>query len=186
MACQIGVIYFSKTGCTRRLASAVMEGCWSVREVSVTEIEIEEDDFEGGRFCNEAKLEQADFCDALIFGAPTYMGNMAAQLKAYFDASSERWQVQAWRDKLAGGFTVGTQLNGDQSSTLQSFATFASQHGMIWVNLSFGEKPPEGMNAQGSWLGVTAVDRDNQLTEGDLRTAFYLGARVTRLTQRLG
>jgi multimeric flavodoxin WrbA len=71
-----------------------------------------------GRLRNEAGLELADSARVVLFGSPTYMGGPSAQFKAFADASSERWSQRRWVDKLAGGFTIGASLNGDQLSTL--------------------------------------------------------------------
>ncbi len=42
-----------------------------------------------------------DAADAIIFGAPTYMGSTSAKFKAFEEAASGRWFQQAWKDKFA-------------------------------------------------------------------------------------
>ena len=71
--------------------------------------------------------------DAIIFGAPTYMGGPSADFKKFADASSKPWFGQAWKDKIAAGFTNSATMNGDKFSTIQYFVTLAMQHSMIWA-----------------------------------------------------
>ena len=52
--------------------------------------------------------------DAIVFGSPTYMGNVSWQFKSFADASSKPWYGQAWKDKLAAGFTNSASINGDK------------------------------------------------------------------------
>ena len=50
-----------------------------------------------------SELAQAD---AIIFGAPTYMGSASAVFKQFMEAASKVWMAQGWRDKIAAGFTM--------------------------------------------------------------------------------
>ena len=48
--------------------------------------------------------------------------------------ASLAWFEQKWADKLAAGFTNSGSQNGDKQNTLVDIATFAAQHGMVWIN----------------------------------------------------
>ena len=72
--------------------------------------------------------------DAIIFGSPTYMGNVSWQFKKFADASSRVWYAQGWRDKIAGGFTNSAGMNGDKGATLATLFNLSMQHAMIWVS----------------------------------------------------
>ena len=67
--------------------------------------------------------------DAIIFGAPTYMGGASGDFKKFADASSKPWSAQAWKDKIAGGFTNSALLNGDKYNTLMYFVTLQHLRG---------------------------------------------------------
>ena len=54
--------------------------------------------------------EALDAADAIIFGSPTYMGMASWQFKKFADATSKRWFTSAWKDKVAGGFTISATL----------------------------------------------------------------------------
>ncbi|MEL6806877.1 MAG: flavodoxin family protein [Pseudomonadota bacterium] len=126
-----------------------------------------------------------DSADAILFGAPTYMGSTAARYGAFLEEAGARWMDLGWKDKIAGGFTVATFPSGDKLATLQRFSIFAAQMGMIWVGPAdigapvFSER--EGVNADGGWLGLMATSARSPrgaVRQGDLETATRFGARV--------
>ncbi|MBP4044486.1 flavodoxin family protein [Chromobacterium violaceum] len=117
---------------------------------------------------------------------PQHIRHGRYPIQAFADASSAGWCRQAWADKIAAGFTIGGNLNGDQQCTLACFATLAAQHGMLWCGLDIAAgHGPEGLNRLGCQLGATAHSPDGKLHPSDLATARYLGRRVARLAQRM-
>ena len=78
---------------------------------------------------------EAVAADAIVFGAPTYMGSLSAAFKTFMEASSRVWGAQGWQDKLAAGFTCSASQSDDKLNALQQLAVFAAQHGMLWVSL---------------------------------------------------
>ena len=138
-----------------------------------------------GRFVNTKIFAELKTSDAILFASPTYMGGVAAQFKAFADATSEIWCDQQWSGKFAAGITCGTALNGDQSSTLQYLSIFASQHGMLWLGLDAAlGYLDHGVNRLGCQLGVVAQSIDNRINEFDLKTAKYLGSRIVALLSK--
>jgi multimeric flavodoxin WrbA len=183
---RIAIVYFTKSDVTGQLANAIASGAKQEPGITVYEHRVEGYEIFEGRFENEALFEQLKLCDAIIFGSPTYMGSVSAQFKAFADASSEHWQKQDWADKVSAGFTSGTGLNGDQSSTLQYMATLASQHGMLWVSIdaSYGAESST-LNRLGCQLGIVSQTTNSVAHEVDLATAKHLGRRVAKLALRL-
>ncbi|MCV2360398.1 flavodoxin family protein [Paucibacter sp. TC2R-5] len=178
------IVYHSATGTTAKLAEAIGEGASEVGSTSVYGITGEE--IISGRFQNETIWAKLDQADAIIFGSPTFMGGPSAQFKAFADASGDRWSDRKWADKVAAGFTIGSNLNGDQCNTLIYFSVLAAQHGMIWCGLDIpGGYDSLGRNRLGTQMGVTAQSADGQLSEIDLVTARYLGKRVAQIAKRL-
>lgn len=178
---KIAVIYFSNTCVTECLAEAAISaiedaGC-DVFVHAIRGSEIYE-----GRFVNLAILSEINSSDAIIFASPTYMGSVAAQFKAFADATGEVWSRQGWAGKFAAGITCGAALNGDQASTLQYLSLFASQQGMLWVGLdiAFGHNE-RGINRLGCQLGVVSQAMGHQVNEVDIESARYLAARVANL-----
>ncbi|MGK0223646.1 MAG: NAD(P)H dehydrogenase (quinone) [Limisphaerales bacterium] len=177
-------MFFSGSGTTRAVAELVGEGVASGgAEVLVVEIQGEE--IVEGRWSNDAALESLDQCEAIIFGSPTYMGCVSAQLKAFFDATVPRWYAQAWNGKLGAAFTVSAKPSGDKLNCLQDISTFAMQMGMIWVGTGVGMDAQFSQNGFYLGLGATSFSPDN-ITEEDQTTARHLGKRVAETCQRLG
>ena len=182
---RIGVIFFSQTGMTERLAQNISKGI-NKAGVSVFQYAIHGSDIEAGRFTDTDVLVQLSKCDAIVMGSPTYMGGVAAQFKAFADATSDLWTSQSWSGKLAAGFTCGGSLNGDQTVTLQYLVTLASQHGMLWLGLDAAHNYKDhGINRLGCQLGVVAHRQGDEVNNQDLLTAEYLGRRIAQQLLRL-
>jgi NAD(P)H dehydrogenase (quinone) len=124
------------------------------------------------------------------------MGSASAQMKQFMDATSKAWFTDAWKDKIAAGFTNSGSLAGDKSSTLAQFATLAAQQGMVWVNFGMksgfnasGHDFASAQNRAGFYNGLaTQAMTDLSAEEGpdaaDLKTAELFGERVANATLR--
>ncbi|EOA8955449.1 flavodoxin family protein [Vibrio harveyi] len=189
---KIAIIYFSKTDVTGQLARAIAAGAeqQGIEQQGGFEIlshRIQGSEIIEGRFVHPNLMDELAECDAIIFGSPTYMGSVAAQFKAFADASSESWCYQKWAGKIAAGFTSGGARNGDQSCTLQYLQTLANQHGMMWVGLDkISNSGEQNLNRYGVQGGIVAQGgEDGQLPLSELATAEYLGKRVAMLVNKL-
>ncbi len=189
---KIAIIYFSKTDVAGQLARAIaagleQQGIKQQGECEILSHRIEGSEIIEGRFVKPNLMDELAECDAIIFGSPTYMGGVAAQFKAFADASSESWYHQKWANKVAAGFTSGGALNGDQSCTLQYLQTFANQHGMMWVGLDkISNSGEQNLNRYGVQGGIVAQGGEGgQLHASDVATAEYLGKRVAMLVNKL-
>ena len=182
---KIVIVYHSVTGTTAQLAEAIAAGCSSGMAVDVQLLRIEGEDIIRGRYKNSAVLDAIDQADGVIFGSPTFMGSVSAQFKAFADATSERWETQLWANKIAAGFTIGSNFSGDQLHTLQYLQILANQHGMLWAGLNIpGNHNTAGLNRLGAQSGVIAQSADGLLHETDLLTAHYLGQRVAQVSKK--
>jgi multimeric flavodoxin WrbA len=189
---RITVVFHSSYGHTKVQAEAVARGAATVAGAEVLTLEAAE---------AIGRLEVLDASDAIIFGSPTYMGSVSAKMKELFEATVERWFKLAWKDKVAGGFTNSSCFSGDKFNTLVDIATFAMQHGMIWVGTGllapladdgFREvsgPSPSALNRHGGWFGAMAASFEvapgQAPPSGDIATAEHYGRRVTELTIRL-
>jgi len=179
----VGIVYFSHSGATKLVAEQIAEGAKSSKQTDIYLMEVLPSEIVEGRYVNQEKIGRLSSCDAILFGSPTYMGSPSAQFKAFMDASSDPYCDKAWRNKLAGGFTTGGSLNGEQQQTLFSFFTLACQHGMIWAGLDVSKHTDSlGLNRTGSNIGlVSSAGEDSLIHENDLRTAFYYGERIAHI-----
>lgn len=177
-------MYFSATGNTAQLAQAIAEGAAEVGEV--VQARITGAEVIAGRYRHADALALVDRADAVLFGSPTYMGGPAAEFKAFADASSDRWTLQRWRNKVAAGFSTGGSPNGDQSYTLTYFSVLAAQHGMHWCALDIpGGDDPLGRNRLGTQVGLASQVVGSELPEIDAHTGRYFGRRVAEWAWRL-
>jgi NAD(P)H dehydrogenase (quinone) len=175
------------------MAEAVAEGVQQAGQTAKL-FRITGEQIQTGRWKDEAVMAALANADAIIFGTPTYMGGVAAQFKAFIDTASEAWFGQAWKDKIAAGFTHSSSPSGDKQGTLLYLAINAAQHGMVWVGVT--DMPSQylgktdGVNRLGSFLGVmghSELDMSGApatLEPGDRLTAVNLGHRVADATQR--
>lgn len=181
---KIAVIYHSVTGTTGQLAHAVSDGINSTSNVEAIEFEILGSDIQEGRFINERALELVTDADGVVFGSPTLMGCVSSQFKAFADASSDLWVDMKWAGKVAAGFTIGSNLSGDQLNSIQYLQIFSGQHGMLWTSIDIpGGYDPQNRNRLGAQSGLIAHTTDSSVNSQDLETAHYLGARVARFAK---
>jgi NAD(P)H dehydrogenase (quinone) len=171
------IVYFSADGRTHAMAQAIAQG-GNGTLFDVTAL-------------SDADWQALDAADAIVMGAPTYMGGLPAPFVQFIEHAASRWDTGQWRDKLAGGFSSAMHPAGDKLNTLTSLFIFASQMGMIWVGAAETGAPVVpanvGINKDGSWVGVTAShsDQDDELlSTGDLETARRYGKRMRASLER--
>ena len=170
------VVYHSGYGHTQRVAQFVAQGA-NAQVIAI--------DADGN--LTDADGTAWDAADAIIFGAPTYMGMASRQFKKFADASSKRWFTSAWKDKVAGGFTISASPSGDKLSTIQYFITLAMQQGMVWVGqpaMNDGTINRIGSNS-GLMAQVGATSPAQDIPQGDLDTAKAYGERVAAVATKL-
>ena len=183
---KVVVAFHSGYGHTRVIADAVARGAAEVARSEVRSLDVATIDDAGWAALAEA--------DAIVFGAPTYMGGASGVFKTFADASSKVWFTQGWKNKIAGGFTCSLAMSGDKYSTLMYFVTLAMQHGMIWVGTGMMpasvQGAPDQVNRIGSAIGVMAqadnVPAEQSPPSGDIETARQYGRRVAEFAAQRG
>ena len=182
---KIVIVYHSGYGHTKKVAEAVLTGTIDAgadaKLLAVGDLD-------------DAGWAELDAADAIIFGAPTYMGGPSADFKKFADASSKPWFAQSWKDKIAAGFTNSATMNGDKHSTIAYYITLAMQHGGIWVGTNLkpaNTKAAErnDINYLGAYSGLLAQSPSDSSPEegplpGDLETAKVFAARVVDVTKK--
>jgi NAD(P)H dehydrogenase (quinone) len=157
---QVLVLYYSRTGNTRKLAEAVCAGVESVegtRCLLRSTEEVTKDDF----------LESG----GIIAGSPVYFGTMASELKKIFDDFvGIRKKVE---NKVGAAFATGGDASGGNETTLVSIIQAMLIYGMIIVG--------DPLSASGHY-GVACVGAPDA---GARHNAEKLGARVATLVSQL-
>ena len=177
------VVFHSGYGHTLRMAQSVANGA----KADLIAI-----DAEGN--VPEQAWAQLDAADAIIFGSPTYMGNVSWQFKKFADATSKPFAAQKWKDKVFAGFTNSATMNGDKLNVLNSLFLLAMQHCGIWVGTGLPASNTlaakrDDINYVGSFAGAMAQSPSDcspdQMSLGDLETARLFGERVLKITQKV-
>ena len=119
----VSIVYDSGHGHTAKQAEAVAAGASHVAGAEVQLIAVADGDI---------PWEMLARSDAIVFGSPTYNGTVSARLKQFMeDSTRPAWIPQAWRNKVAAGFTNSGAMHGDKLNSLITMALFAAQQGMV-------------------------------------------------------
>ena len=89
---KIGIVFFSRTDVTGTLARAACQ-TFEDQNIPVVAHQIIGSEIKEGRFKNQDLMSALHTCDAIIFASPTYMGNVAAQFKAFMTCQDPRKPV---------------------------------------------------------------------------------------------
>jgi NAD(P)H dehydrogenase (quinone) len=187
----VAIVYHSGYGHTEVAAREVAAGATGAgATVKLIKIESAAQDM-------QPILDAVADADAIIFGSPTYMGDVSAALKAFFEASSKVWMTQGWVNKVAGGFTNGLTWGGNKDNTLGSMFVLAMQQGMIWVGTGMmpgnmngnSDAAPAVANRMSYSIGAVSqsdnAGPDITPPAGDKETMRLYGARVAGFAKKL-
>eukprot|EP00271_Cylindrocystis_brebissonii_P018134 TRINITY_DN49_c0_g1_i1.p2 TRINITY_DN49_c0_g1~~TRINITY_DN49_c0_g1_i1.p2 ORF type:complete len:207 (-),score=54.12 TRINITY_DN49_c0_g1_i1:1342-1962(-) len=200
MATKVYVVYYSMYGHVATLANEILKGAESVEgvEASIWQVPETLPDEVLGKMHAPPKQEDVPFieaaqlaeADCILFGFPTRYGMMAAQMKAFFDATGGLWRTQALAGKPAGFFFSTGSQGGGQETTAFTAITQLVHHGMMFVPIGytyganmFVLDEVKGGSPYGA--GTLAGDGTRQPTKIELEQAFYQGQYTARVAVKL-
>jgi len=128
--------------------------------------------------------------DAIIFGAPTRFGMMAAQMKSFLDSTGGIWAKGELVGKIGSVFTSSNTQHGGQESTILNFHTVLLHHGMLIAGLPYtfeGQSVSDEITG-GSPYGASTIagaDGSRRPSENELSGAFYQGKHVAKMLSRM-
>lgn len=157
---QILILYYSKSGNTRKLAEAIVKGVEDVEGVSAVLKKTDE-------------VTKEDFVnsDGIIAGSPVYFGLMAAQLKKVFDEFvGIRRKMEG---KIGAAFATSGDPSGGKETTMMSIIQALLIYGMVIVG--------DPISATGHF-GVACVGAPDKGIEDN---GMKLGRRVAELANKL-
>jgi NAD(P)H dehydrogenase (quinone) len=199
----IQIVYYSMYGHVNVLAQAEAEGA---REVDGAEVRIgrvpelmdEETLKRVGAW--DAQQAFADVpiiepdalveADAILVGTPTRFGNMAAQMRNFWDRTGQLWAKGQLLGKLAGAFVgIGTQHGGHETTIASIWFTFA-HHGMTIVPLGYPDPAITRMDeitGGGPYGATTMSDKDGSRmpSDNELAIARLQGRKIAELAVKL-
>jgi NAD(P)H dehydrogenase (quinone) len=192
----VAIVYSSGRGRTRAVAEHIRRGAEAFPGTRTELIEITAAQLgDHGRWHDEDSMGRLAAADAIVFGAPTYMGSAHGLFKLFLEDGFTPWLGQVWKDKIAAGFTNSSSRSGDKLIALEQMAVFAAQMSMVWVGVG---DPPGGnysatrdtdVNLNGSWLGLMTQSIGDRPPEasphpGDQLAAERFGRRIARVAAR--
>ncbi|WP_040557489.1 NAD(P)H:quinone oxidoreductase [Reinekea blandensis] len=192
------VLYYSSYGHLEHFAGAVAEGAGSVEgtEVHIKRVPetvpdhiAKEAGFKLDQTPQVASPEDLAEYDAVIFGAPTRFGNMAAQMRNFLDQTGGLWGQGKLIGKVGSVFT-STGTGGGNETTIQSFHTTLFHHGMVVVGLPYScpELADISEVKGGTPLGagmIAGADGSRQASEKELAMARFQGQHVASIAKQL-
>ena len=194
-AAKIAVVYYSATGNVHGLAQAVAGGAEGagadvrLRHVEelASELLISQNQY-WGRHRSEvrdapvATLDDLEWADGVAFGSPTRFGNIAAQLKQFFDQAGELWQAGKLADKVGTTFTSSQNPHGGQETTILALNNTLYHWGMLILPL--GYTVSEVFAAGGNPYGASFVTGHTVTGPDDHARAVarYQGQRLARFS----
>jgi NAD(P)H dehydrogenase (quinone) len=192
------VLSYSTWGHVETLAEAVAEGVRSVPGATVTIKRVPELIPEDVQKQIHVKVDQkapiatpaelADY-DAIIFGAPTRFGNVAAQLRNFLDQTGGLWAEGKLIGKLAGLFVSTGSRGGQEATHLSLLPTFA-HHGLVYVPIGYARPEVASLEeAHGNtpYGAGTVAGPTGQLQPkaSELAVARYQGETTAKLAVKL-
>ena len=154
---KIGVIYYSRTGHTEKMAQFVLEGVKKEKiEVGIKKVE-------------DTKIEDLLEWDGIIVGSPVYYGIVAAPIKDLFDQSVK--YHGRLEGKVGGAFASSANIGGGNETTVLSILQMMLIHGMIVKGTS-----------EGDHYGPVSIEEPDKRVESQCKA---LGERVAKLVKRL-
>jgi len=157
---KILVMYYSKTGNTKKLAIQIAKGVKEIKDVECIlkpASEVTGDDFISSH--------------GIIAGSPVYFGTMAAEMKDVFDRFVNLRKHMG--DKIGAAFVTAGDDSGGKETTLMSIIQAFLIYGMIIVG--------DPLDATGHY-GVACTKAPDENTK---KNAIKLGRRVALLVKKL-
>ena len=193
---EILVLYYSKSGSVKELASFIARGINSVDgaeakirtvpeifpEVKNQKNSIPET---GSLYAN---LDDLSNCSALALGSPTRFGNMAAPLKYFIDTATPLWLKGSLENKPACVFTSTGSLHGGNESTLLSMHIPLFHMGMIVLGLPYSIPELSKTNSGGTPYGASHVSNQEKvlsISEEEKKLCIAQGIRLAEITLKL-
>lgn len=198
---RILILLYSMYGHTYKLGLAVRRGVEQAGgEVVMKQVKelIPEDKWNDG--IRKAKEDMKDMQTAskadlhgingLIVGTPTRFGNMSAQMRNYWDQTTQEWMEGTLIGIPAAVFTSTATQHGGQETTIISTMTTLLHHGCVLTGLPYSFKEQMTMDeiTGGSPYGASTIAGgmgERMPSPNEEKLAESLGAHLTKIAMKL-
>ncbi|KAF1023936.1 MAG: NAD(P)H dehydrogenase (quinone) [Acinetobacter bereziniae] len=195
MQAYVLVLYYSKYGSTKEMAHLIANGIEAtgtavkIRTVPNLSTVVQEAQpsipEEGDIYCS---LEDLQNCAGLALGSPTRFGNMASEMKYFWDQTTSLWLNGALHNKPACVFTSSGSMHGGQESTLLSMLPPLFHHGMMIMGLTNAHPALSNTKSGGTPYGVSHVSgprHDQNLSTDEKLLCAEQGKRLGEMVKKL-
>ncbi|GAA3568592.1 NAD(P)H:quinone oxidoreductase [Amycolatopsis ultiminotia] len=196
MSTRILVVYYSATGNTAALATALAEGATEtgaeVRLRTVPETAPDgavasnprwQEWVDSGPHHEYATLADLEWADGLAVGSPTRFGGPAAQLKSFLDSTGGLWAQGKLADKVATSFTTASTAHGGLESTVLATNNIFYHWGAIVVPLGYAD--PHLLESGNPYGGSFVSRKSAAPDEPALGALRRQGTRLATITTNL-
>jgi len=151
------VIYYSRTGNTKKMAESVVEG---IKEEGIEAVL---------KNVKDVNVDELLEYDALIIGSPTYYGTMSAEIKKLLDESVKfHGKLEG---KIGAAFASSANVAGGNETTILDILNAMLIHGMITQGDPLGDH-----------YGPVAIGSPDSRA---LKECARMGLRVAKLMQKI-
>ena len=189
------VLYYSKYGSTQEMAHLIANGIESsgmavkIRTVPQLSTVVQQAEAsipaDGDIYCS---LEDLAHCSGLALGSPTRFGNMASEMKYFWDQTTSLWLNGALHQKPACVFTSSGSMHGGQESTLLSMLLPLFHHGMMIIGLPNAHPALSNTKSGGTPYGASHVSgprHDLNLSQEEKILCEEQGRYLGKVAQKL-
>jgi len=193
---EILVLYYSKSGSVKEMASLIARGINSVdgaqakiRTVPEVFPEITKQTSlipDSGALY--ATLNDLESCSGLALGSPTRFGNMAAPLKYFIETATPLWLKGSLENKPASVFTSSSSLHGGNEATLLSMQIPLFHMGMILLGLPYSLPELATTTTGGTPYGASHVGTHNNvhsISDDEKKLCIAQGVRLGQISLKL-
>ena len=193
---EILVLYYSKSGSVKEMASLIARGINSVDGAqakirTVPEIfpeitkQVASIPDSGALY---ATLDDLENCSGLALGSPTRFGNMAAPLKYFIETATPLWLKGSLEDKPACVFTSSSSLHGGNETTLLSMQIPLFHMGMILFGLPYSLPELATTTTGGTPYGASHVGTHkivHSISDVEKKLCIAQGVRLGQISLKL-
>ncbi|NJP97707.1 NAD(P)H:quinone oxidoreductase [Nonomuraea sp. FMUSA5-5] len=175
----VAVIYYSATGTVFQLAKAAATAAEKagadVRLRKVAELAPEEaiatnqgwsDHAMATQHIVTAALNDLEWADVVLLGAPTRYGLPAAQMKQFIDTTGPLWSQGRLVNKVCSSFTASATAHGGQESTILAMNNTFYHWGCVIVPPGYAD--PVQFQA-GNPYGTSHVSQNGEIPPGEIQ-----------------
>lgn len=154
---RILVIYYSRSGNTKKMAKIIADG---IKKEGVEAVV---------KDVKDVDVDELPGYDGIVIGSPTYYGTMSAEIKKLFDDSVKfHGQLDG---KAGAAFSSSYNIAGGNETTILDITNAMLIHGMVIQG-----------DHQGDHYGAVAIDAPD---ERSAKECLRKGQRVARLVNKL-